>query len=272
MRLFAFIAMLFFVGLTHAQSTLTQNLSAAKLPTFSGNLGLGYNTNLYTPGSNQEDRSISGDLTLNYRVKDANLIRTYFGGFKELDRGEEWRTNDGFIGWVNNAFWSRGKVFTFGQQVRLNLPYSKESRKRDTKLFGVSVVPVVMANVAPSVLFIYQPQLIHNAHTYKTNRAGVSNTQWATNHTFVGSWSISDKVYFQPVFLYGMAWSYRGTKKDDVFQAAGELGYSFDAPITVAAGWTNTGAIRNFENGNDQTIRVFDENTSTVYAALYWVF
>lgn len=273
MRLFAVIIVsLFCLGSAFAQSTLTQNLSDKKPPKYSGNLGVGYNSNLYEASSNSHESSGSADLTVNYRIKDANLLRAYLGGYKEFTQGQEWKPNDGFIGWVNNRFWKHEKKFSLGQQVRVNLPYSKESRKRDSKIAGISVVPVASISLAPSLAFIYQPQVIHNFHTYTVNEAHQNNTQWAVNQTFVLSWSFLDNWYAQGVYVHSMGWTYGGTKKPDVYQVAGELGRSVSSQFTVAAGWSNSGAIRAFENGNDQTVRVFDNKTSTVYAALYWIF
>lgn len=270
--LIALFTMLAAVGVAHAQSTLTQNLSAQKLPTFSGNLGLGYNSNLYRPSDYDSQASVSGDLTLNYRVKNGNLIRSYVGGFKETTQGQEWRPNDGWVGWVNNAFWYRSNKVVLGQQVRFSMPLSRESRDRDTKLTGVSLVPVAIVTLSPAVTFIYQPQLIKNFHTYQQNRAGSNNTEYAFNHTFVGSISLSDRFYFQPVLVYGDSWTYGGTRKDPIYQVAGEVGYGINNQFTVAAGWSNGGAFRRFEQGSDQTLEVFNNNTSSVYTALYWVF
>lgn len=273
MRLAAFILVFLFAwAQAHAQSTLTQNLSSAKPPKFSGNLGVSYNSNLYEQGSSKNVQSGSADLTVNYRVKDANLIRAYFGGYKEITQGQEWRANDGFVGWVNNGFWGRWEKVTLGQQLRLNVPYSKESRKRDSKHAGVSVVPVASVALTPTLTFIYQPQLIKNFHTYTVNQVNDNNTSWAINQTAVLSWSFADAWYLQGVYVHGMGWNYEGAKKDDVYQVGGELGYSLTNAFTLAGGWTNAGAIRAFENGNDQTVRVFDNNTSTVYAAVYWIF
>jgi hypothetical protein len=259
-----------------AQSTLQQNLSASKLPDFSGNASLGYNSDLYTRQSYTHAASLSGDLTINYRVKNANLLRATLSGYQETTQGQETKMNDSFVGWVNNGFWRSGEVLTIGQQIRLNMPYSKDSRVRDTKLVGVSVVPVFMANMAPlgikNVMFIYQPQMIKNFHTYTINRAGTSNTEYAVNHLLVGVYSPTEKLYVQPVFVYGQGWNYSGRKKDDTYQFAFESGYSISAAATIAAGWSNTGSIRNLENGNDQTIQLFDKKTSTVYGALYYRF
>lgn len=269
------IATLFIIaslGVAHAQSTLQQNLTAKKLPDFSGNFSLGYNTNLYNPDSINNESSVSGDLTVNYRVKNANLLRAYVGGYKETTDGQEWKPNDGFVGWVNNAFWTRGPKLTIGQQVRLNLPYSKESRDRDTKLLGVSVAPLAMVTLAPTVMVIYLPQVIKNFHTYKQSRTGTGNVEYTTSHTLVGVWSVTDAIYLQPVVGYSQSWTYAGTRRDPGFSASGEIGYSFPNRLTAAVGWTNAGTFRRFENGTDQTFELFNNRTSTVYSALYWIF
>jgi len=259
-------------GIAHAQSTLQQNLTTTKLPKLSGNTSLGYNSNFARQTSADSEQSISADLTLNYRLKDANILRGYFGAFKELTQGQEYKPQDGSVSWVNNGFWGRTGKFTFGQQVRLNLPYSRESRDRDTKLAGVSLVPVMMVNVSPSVLFIYQPQVIRNFHTYEENRLGAKNVEWSTNHLFVGVISITDNLYLQPVLVYGQSWAYGGTRRDPTFQSAGEVGYTVGGGFTVAAGWTNAGSIQRVEQGPGQDFEVFDNNTSTFYTSLYWVF
>ena len=273
MRLFiAALLMIFSAGFAHAQSTLQQNLSSNKVPKLSGNTSLGYNSNFARQTSADSEQSISADLTLNYRIKDAHLLRGYLGGFKELTQGQEYKPQDGFLAWVNNRFWGNTGKFTFGQQVRLNLPLSRESRDRDTKLAGVSLVPVMMVNVSPSVLFIYQPQLTRNFSTYEENRLGNKNVEWSTQQVFVGVVSITDNLYLQPVLVYAQAWSYGGTRRDPSYQAAGEIGYSVGKGLTVATGWTNAGSIQRLQQGPDQSIEIFNNNTSTFYTSLYWVF
>jgi hypothetical protein len=85
-------------------------------------------------------------------------------------------------------------------------------------------------------------------------------------------YSPTDNIYIQPVFVYGQAWTYNNRKKDDVYQFALETGFIIGKGLTAAAGWSNAGAIRNFENGNDQTVQLFNNKTSTLYGALYYVF
>jgi hypothetical protein len=260
----------------HAQSTLQQSLGTGQMPKVSGSFNLGYSSNLYERSDYAFNSTTDASVILNYNAGSGNLVRGVFSGFQENDHGRETKLNDGFVGWVNNGFWKKGEILTIGQQIRLNMPTSKDSRVRDTKVLGVSLVPVFIANMTPvgitGLTLIYQPQLIKNFHTYKVNRAETSNTSYAAVNTFIASYSFMDKFYIQPVLAYSMGWTYNNRKKDDSYSASAELGYSVLNNLTIAGGWSNTAAIRNLENGNDQTINVFNKKTSLVYGALYYMF
>jgi hypothetical protein len=273
MRLFiALFLMVVSVGVARAQSTITQQLATENVPRFSGNAGVSYNSNFARQDSPDSEQSMSSDGLFNYRIKDANLARLYLGVEKEITQGQEWKPIDGYVAWANNAFWGKTKRVTFGQQVRLHIPLSKEARLRDTKYTGVSLVPVVQASLTPSVLFIYQPNLSRNFHTYKVNKLGNKNAEYGLSHSAILFWSITDNLYFQPTFIYRNSWSYGGTRRDPSYVAAGEIGYAIGSGLTLSVGWTNDVAMRRFENGGDTDLQAFDNNTSTFSTSLYWIF
>jgi hypothetical protein len=264
--------MLASIGLARAQSSLQNNLTAQKPPTFSGNLASTYNSNLMPRDSYDYESSLSADLIMNYRVQGANLVRAYLGGQKEFTQGEEWKPNDGFISWVNNAFWMRSKKLTIGQQMRLSLPLSRESKERDSKITGVSLVPIFMVTLTPSFMVIYLPQLSRDFHTYEQNRLQKNNIEYSVNNLLVGIWSLTDRLYWQGVTGHRQAWSYGGTQRDPFYSFSSELGFSLPNNFTIAAGWSNSGNIRRVEQGVDQSFEIFNNNTSTVYSAVYWIF
>ena len=200
------------------------------------------------------------------------MLHLYMGGQKELIQGQEWLPSDGYAGWVNNAFWSRSSKLTVGQQVRVHIPMSKDSRDAAQKYTGVSVVPVFMVTMTPAVLFIYQPNFSKNFNKYQENESGNKLTEYSISQTAMLSWSINDNIYFQPTFVYRNSWSYGGQQRDPSYAFAAEAGYSISQAFTVAAGWTNEEQIRRLDVGPDTEFKAFDNNTSTFYTALYWVF
>jgi hypothetical protein len=268
----ALLFMIVSVSVARAQSSLQDNLTAKKVPPFSGNLAVGYNSNLYNPDSYSYESSLSADLIANYRVSGANLIRGYFGGSKELTQGQEWNPNDGFVSWVNNGFWMKSSKLIIGQQIRMAVPLSRESRERDTKVTGVSIVPIFIANLTPTLMLIYLPQFERHFHTYKENRLFNKNVEYTMSNLLIGVWSFSEKMYLQSFTSYRQDWSYGGTQRDPRFGFSSEVGYSFPNRMTVALGWSNSGNIRRVEQGVDQSFEAFNNQTSTVYSALYWMF
>lgn len=270
--LLALILMVVSAAVAHAQSSLQNNLSTNKLPAFSGNVSATLNSNLYNPDTNSYEASSSADVILNYRIKGANLLRAFVGGSQSFTQGREFTPADGFVSWVNNSFWSRSSKLTIGQQVRLAIPMSRESRERDSKVTGVSLVPIFIASLTPRFMMIYLPQVNRNVHAFKQNRLQNNNIEYSVGNVLVGIYSITDSIYWQGVASHGQAWSYGGTQRDPSFGFSNEIGYSLPKNFTVALGWSNSGNIRRVEQGSDQSIELFDNRTSTVYSALYWVF
>ncbi len=273
--LFAFLVSTMSFGV-FAQANVLATQVGTSTVNWSGTSYLSYESNLYKKSSINSKSATSVGLTLNYHVKDAHIIRGSFSAEQEHTQQERSRLNDGFLAWVNNSFWRRGKLLTIGQQVRTNVSLSEESRVRDQKNIGVALIPSFVFNLTPvgltGVTFIYQPQAVRNFHQYKQNREYKNNVAYGVSHSMILSWSMTDKLYLQPAFIYGSSWSYGNTKKDDNYSFITELGYSIKNNITLAAGLSSDGAIRNFQNGNDQTVQLYNKNTASVYSALYYVF
>ncbi len=259
-----------------SQTATLQTQAPSRTTNWSGFASMGYSSNLYEKSETAAQAFGTASLLLNYRVSGDNLIRGSISGYQEQNQGQESKLNDGYVGWVNNGFWKKGKVLTIGQQIRGVFPSSKNSYRRDEKILGVTVVPSFMFNLTPvglrGVILIYQPQFNKNAHRLQQNRAYQNNTSYNVNQSLALVWSITDHVYVQSAFVYGMGWSYGGVKRPDSYQVLSEVGYSFNAGLTLSAGVTNAGAIRNFENGNDQTIELFNNKTASVYTDLTYVF
>ena len=89
-----------------------------------GSLSVGYNSNLYERNSYKSEKNTSADLLINFRASGSNIIRAYAGGTQAQTQGREARLVDGYTAWVNDGFWTRGKITTVGQQIRLAVPMS----------------------------------------------------------------------------------------------------------------------------------------------------
>jgi hypothetical protein len=243
---------------------------------FFGALSVGYNSNLYERNTNSSVASTSADAVLNYRANKSNVIRGYVGGSQEQTQGKESHLNDGFVALVNDGFWKRGPVSTIGQQVRLIVPMSRESVKRDERITGVTVAPTFVFNMTPvgltGVMLVYQPAGTKNFHKYEVNRAYRTNNEFTLSHLFRAIWSFTDKAFFLSDFVYRNSWSYGGISKDPVSSYSVSLGYNVSDAFSLSAGVSTDATIRNFENGADQNIQLFNQKTSSIFLGLTYVF
>jgi hypothetical protein len=276
MRVLAvFIILLFYQGRAEAQ-TAAMSAGTVAPSKWSGFATLGYSSNLHERDASTYQQFGRASLMVDYRVMGANLIRTTMSGYQEGHGNQENRANDSSIGWVNNAFYTRGKILTVGQQVRAVLPTSRESNLRDERRLGVTLAPIAIVNLTPVGLtgatLIYLPGLTKNFHKFEQNRAFENNAEYAINQTAILSWSVTDRIYIQPSFTYGNSWTYAGTKRDDLYQFAFEVGRSMGKGFIVALGVSNAGAIRNFEQGPDQQIELFNNRTASVYSEVIYAF
>lgn len=271
------VILLFILTTAQAWGQITlQTEVSTKKSRWSGFTSMGYSSNFYEKTSPDAVGYGTAMLQTNYRVEGSNLIRASLSGFLEQNNGQEAKLNDGQIGWVNPKFWRTGSVLTVGQQVRAIVPTSKESRVRDEKLLGVTVQPTLSFNLTPAglsgVSLIYLPQFTKNFHKTEQNKNFQNNQSFSTIQALVLAWSVTDRIFIQPIVAYGLAWSYDGYKKDDSFQFGTEIGYSFKSGIIVATGVNNSGTLQNFENGSDQRFEVYNNKTATAYMDLTYVF
>ena len=196
-------------------------------------------------------------------------------GYQQMNNGQEALLNDAQIGWNNGRFW-QGENLIWGQQIRASLPASKDSRVRDEKILGVTVAPSFTYDLTPSgltgVSLNYIPAVTKNFHKTEQNKAFQNNVSFNTVQAFAVIWSITDKLYLQPMLVYGLSWSYDGYKRDDFFQFETEVGYSIQKNLILAAGVTNQGTIQNFQNGSDQTLQLYNNKTASAYTELTYVF
>jgi hypothetical protein len=272
---FAFILLFGFSNVVSAQSIMQGQINQQK-SRWSGFGNIVYSSNLQERSTYDHKAMTSASLLTNYRLSNGHMIRGSISGYQEQNKGQETKLNDANLGWVNNGFWYKGNGVYVGQQMRAVLPSSKESSVRDEKHIGVSMNPLLIANLAPlgltSVTFIYLPQFTKNFNKYEQNRAYQNNVEYTISQIAAVSWSITDKWFLEPSVVYGQRWSYGGIKRDDTYSVGAELSYRLNSFLGVIVGFSNAGAITNLEQGNDQTFEIFNNRTASMYTGLNYVF
>jgi hypothetical protein len=258
------------------QSNAATSLSRESNNKIFGSLSVGQSTNLYERSAIEAQASTSAELVVNYKISGPHLIRAYLGGSQMQTQGKETKLKDGYVAWVNDTFWLQNKTTIIGQHIRLIVPSSKESRLRDERLTGVTLAPIAVLNLTPlgltGVMLAYQPAATKNFHKYQQNRAFKTNNEYTLAQLFRIAWSFTDNAYIMSDFIYRNAWSYGGIRKDDSSTYNLEIGRTFKGNLNWGVGVSTDATVRNFENGTDESISLFNKNKSSVYTDLTYLF
>ena len=130
---------------------------------------------------------------------------------------------------------------------------------------GVEINPSLLYKVTDKLLFNYLPRMVKNFHEYETSRTNKINTEYKLIQFFVLNYSITEKLYIEPTLIYSNTWGYTGTRRDPSYLTIWEVGHNTTENLTLAAGVSTSGSVYQVENGKDNNVELFDENSSTVY-------
>lgn len=234
-----------------------------------------FSMNLFTDLRRFDDdfKSSSGFFQFNsaYMLDNQNALRLLMMGTKELTQGREERLNNTRLSWnrSNIAKWNRVSV---AGTVTAVYPTNKDAKVRDEMLGGIELSPTIVTKVNDKLSFVYIPRVIRNFHKYKTNRINVNNTQYQLMQIASLTYQFNDKVSVSPLLIYFDSWSYYGTQQDDAFMTQVEVNYSYSPKLQLGAGIMNSGVVYTTEMGPDQSVELYDENSSSIYTNITLAF
>lgn len=272
---------LFFAGLSLLVTTLwlsdighaaTQSAKkAVEKKRFNGSFSM----NLFTDLRRFEDESKASSsmfqFSSSYLLDDQNALRLLMMGSKELTQGRQQRLNNTRVSWSrsNIAKWNNVLV---SASITGVYPTNKDAKVRDEMLGGIELSPTIVTQVSERVTFVYIPRVIRNFHKFKTNRINVNNTEYQLMQIASLTYRVNDKISVSPLLIYFDSWSYFGTQQDDAYMSQLELSYSYNPNVQIGVGVMNSGVVYNAEMGPDQSIELYDENSSSIYTNLTLAF
>jgi hypothetical protein len=257
-------------------SGTTSSSSSKEQSKFSGFLTATASSNFYDRTSTDSQASTSVEGILNYKVSNKDILRAYAGVEKDLSQSYENELVDSHIGYLRPVVKKFNKVVSNGLQARLAIPLSKNSRERDSKITGVTVIPFFVANLSPvgatGLTMTYLPMMTKNFHAYKQNRTGTNNTEYAINHVLSNMYNFHDRWSVIANFILAQGWTYNGTYKDPSFSADQSLSFGLTQSAWLSLGHSNGSTLSRFDGGRDSRPELFNKNTSTYFLSLTAIF
>jgi hypothetical protein len=250
-----------------SQSTSQQLLNQNNQKKWGMNFNLNHTSNLRE--QNDPDKRTFHDLTLGVRNQVAKNLLINLNTVVEQDQAGETKQLDSFWGFLQPQTAKLGTV-NMSQQLRVHLPTSKESVRRDFKKGGVTYIPSFVQS-SGKIDLIYNPMLVKNFHEYETNRLGSQNTSHAINQNLAIFFNANDMISFGVSGLFTKSWSYNNVEKNDSYNLSTMMNVNV-LPYSVSLGLSQGNSLINSARGADQNIQIFNENTTVYFISFSGVF
>ena len=269
---------LFFAALSLLVTTLwlsdvghASSKKSANEKKLNGSFSMSLFTDLRRFEDEEKSSSTNFQLGASYTLDSFNSLRLGLMGSKQLTQGRDETLNNTRISWNRAGIAQWGRVSVSGTATVV-YPTNKDAKVRDEMLAGVELSPTVVTKINDKMSLVYIPRVIRNFHKYKTNRINSTNTEYQVMQIASLTYQFNDKLSLSPMLIYFDSWSYYGTQQDDGYMTQLEVNYNYSTKLQIGAGIMNSGAVYTTEMGPDQSIELYDENSSSIYTNLTLAF
>lgn len=169
----------------------------------------------------------------------------------------------------------RNENLMFNMRYGVLYPTTENSKVRDEMTFGLELNPtfiVPMSKLLPGLTAVYIPRYRRRFHRFETNRAGEFLVNESLLQIFVLSYQVSPKWDISTTLLHVMSSRYDGARTDDSYLTVQEVGYRMSSNVRARMGIMTGGNIINRQFGDDDTVEIFDENSTEFYTGFAYQF
>jgi len=181
---------------------------------------------------------------------------------------------DSRLSYAQNGIY-KSENLIFNMRYGFLYPTTEASKVRDEMVGGIELNPTLifpMSKLIPGLTFIYIPRFRKRFHRFTTNRAGEYLVNDTLLNIFVANYSFAQKWYVSSTLLYVSSQRYDGARTDDSYLTVQELGYNYSSKLIFNAGIMQGGNVISQQYGSDQTLEVFDKNTTEFYTGFSYAF
>lgn len=205
-------------------------------------------------------------------VLGSDILSLRFQFEKELSQGRNSSLGNTTLGWSRANLWSNNDL-SLSTSVSVVLPTSKKSSILDGLYNTLEFSMVFKYLVLDNFSLTYIPRISKNFHRYTTSFLNEkNNVNYRVLQILSGDYQLTDKLNAGVTLIYVDSWSYYGTQRDDSYLTISQASYNLNSQISVALGVMTGGAVYNTQRGPDQRVELFDQNTSSYFTSLEYVF
>jgi hypothetical protein len=259
---------------TDALAVLDPSLAGGRKG-FRGQLGISANTDFKE--TSDETKNYYSQFTLNlfYDLEGGNNIGLFIPMQKDLSgEFEEKFFLDSRLSYAQNGLY-KSENLIFNMRYGFLYPTTETSKVRDEMIAGLELNPTLifpLSKLVNGLTFIYIPRYRKRFHRFTTNRAGESLVTDSLLNIMVANYAFAEKWYFSSTLLHVASQRYDGARTDDSYLTVQEIGYQYNAQMVFTMGIMQGGNVINRQYGEDDSIEVFDANSSEFYTGFNYAF
>lgn len=259
---------------TDALAVLDPSLAGGRKG-FRGQLGISANTDFKE--TSDETKNYYSQFTLNlfYDLEGGNNIGLFIPMQKDLSgEFEEKFFLDSRLSYAQNGLY-KSENLIFNMRYGFLYPTTEASKVRDEMIAGLELNPTLifpLSKLVKGLTFIYIPRYRKRFHRFTTNRAGESLVTDSLLNIMVANYAFAEKWYFSSTLLHVASQRYDGARTDDSYLTVQEIGYQYNAQMVFTMGIMQGGNVINRQYGEDDSIEVFDANSSEFYTGFNYAF
>jgi len=225
-------------AINKTQIELKQEPKANNNKKLNASLSIGAETDFNEVSNQDKEYATSLGLKLGYQLNSEYKLSLSLEADKDLSDSyeEKLQSTDAKVSFSKSPIMLT-KDLILAPSIGYIYPTTKKSKVRDGMLSAVEFNSAFVYQLSSAVSVTYMPRVRRYFHEYTTSRQNKSLSEYKGIQYFILDYNITDKIVFEPAFIYSKAWSYSGRQKDDSYMVAFELDYLYNEKTTIA--WTN---------------------------------
>jgi hypothetical protein len=226
-------------------------------------------TNMYRDGAFEKQYTATQWTFFNYQFTQDNTLFVWTKFNKDMtDPYQEAEFGDTDIVYTFNNLY-RNKNLIVNSNFGLIAPTSENSQLATELQIGVRSQLTSVYRLTPTQSLIYLARHVYRAHRFEFDRDGNNLSQNQFLQFFIHNWTLSNNSRLQTLLIYSRSWDYFGAELTPSYFANIEYTYMLNRTHSLALALGNGNQIVDFEQAENQNIRFYDPETSTVTAS--WI-
>jgi hypothetical protein len=228
-------------------------------------------SNMYKYGATSNRMSSTMMAMFKYELANKKSATVAFTGSKDLTGLRESAVENAFIAFKKADAYKVGKT-NASLELRNYIILNETQRKNQYKRGQLRLSTGLNFKVSNKTSLSYGLRASKHFYKFKQSRTGIVNTNLSAAQTLGMIHSYNDRWSLTLTATHGKKVNYSATTSADSISLSQEIGFQATKRFGLALGHAHSDQLIDTERGADGVINLYDDNSSTVYTSMTYIF